>query len=246
MTAGRNEVFLSLGDGDGDETPLTVTPVPPAPPAPTAGHATIVAPPTASVTPSTSVVGVDDEAENFDSELERAKRKYIEQAKRQTLERYEIQESKRAPRIQIDQRVVLAGWIFSVAVAFLTSAIVSFNGITSVAVFVGLSQAWMASLFFFFIELMYLLFLLAYLILSSRITAEGERERTWGAIAGMTFFAAVAVLANAFHTFDYWEWDFLQPRAWAGVVLSISAPLAIISISKMASRVVFSRAVDIS
>lgn len=249
MTAGRNEVFLSLGDGngdgDGEEAPLTMSPVPPAPPAPTAGHATIVAPPTASVTPSTSVVNAGG-AEDFDSELERVKKKYIEQAKRQTLERYEIQESKRAPRIQIDQRVVLAGWIFSVAVAFLTSAIVSFNGITSVAVFVGLSQAWMASLFFFFIELMYLLFLLAYLILSSRVSADGEREKTWGAIAGMVFFAGVAVAANGFHTFDYWEWNFNEPRAWAGFVLSIAAPIAIISISKMASKIAFARSVDIS
>jgi hypothetical protein len=264
MTTPRNEVFLSLGDGDGNgaEGALTVTPVPPAPapPAPTAGLAEIVSD-ASNVTKhhtlnletgeetvvdvSVEQVEVDVDVD-VDTELERVKKKYIEKAKRQTLERYEIQENKRAPRIQIDQRVVLAGWIFSVAVAFLTSAIVSFNGITSVAVFVGLSQAWMAYLFFFFIELMYLLFLLAYLILSSRTTADGQRERTWGAIAGMTFFAAVAVLANAFHTFDYWEWNFVEPRAWAGFVLSISAPLAIISISKMASRVVFARSVDIS
>jgi hypothetical protein len=237
MSNPRNEVFLSLGDGDGsDEPELTVSPVPPAPPAPTAGMAEIIPPVAKPVSLST----------DFESELEQTKKKYIEQAKRQTLERYEVQESRRAPRIQIDQRVVLAGWVFAVAVAFLTSAIVSFNGITSVAVFVGLSQAWMAYLFFFFIELMYLLFLLAYLILSSRIDAEGNRERTAGAIWGMVFFAGVAVAANGFHTFDFWEWGFLEPRAWAGFVLSVSAPLAIISISKMASRVVFARGVSIS
>jgi hypothetical protein len=32
---------------------------------------------------------------------------------------------------------------------------------------------------------------------------------------------------------------------WAGVVLSISAPIAIISASKMASRVVFAKAITI-
>jgi len=58
----------------------------------------------------------------------------------------------------------------------------------------------------------------------------------------MIFFAAIAVLANAFHTFDYWEWAFTEPRAWAGVVLSVSAPIAIISASKMASRVIFAKA----
>jgi hypothetical protein len=94
----------------------------------------------------------------------------------------------------------------------------------------------MAYLFFFFIELMYLLFLVAYLILESR-----ENEDSRGALVGMIFFAAIAVLANGFHTFDYWVWDFTEPRAWAGVILSISAPIAIISASKMASRVIFAR-----
>ena len=157
--------------------------------------------------------------------------------------RYEEQEKKRAPKIQVDQRVVLITWITSVAIAFLTSAVVSFNGITSVANFVGLSAPWMASLFFFFVELMYLIFLVAYLILASRVDEEGKPERTAGAIWGMVFFAGVAVAANAFHTLDYWEWTFVEPRAWAGVVLSVAAPLAIISASKMASRVVFARAI---
>lgn len=161
----------------------------------------------------------------FDNEIDVMRRK-----------RYEAQEEKRAPRIQVDQAFTLNAWLIAVTIAFVSSAIVSFNGITSVAVFVGLSVNWMAYLFFFFIELMYLLFLVAYLILESR-----ENEDSRGALAGMIFFAAIAVLANAFHTFDYWEWDFTEPRAWAGVILSISAPIAIISASKMASRVIFAR-----
>jgi hypothetical protein len=165
--------------------------------------------------------------DGFETEADRVKR-----------ERYEKQESKRAPKIQVDQVITLNSWLIGVMVAFIASAIVSFNGITSVAAFVGLSAAWMAYLFFFFIELMYLLFLVAYLILESR-----EDEDSRGALAGMIFFAAVAVLANGFHTFDYWDWAFTEPRAWAGVVLSISAPIAIISASKMASRVVFARAI---
>ena len=58
----------------------------------------------------------------------------------------------------------------------------------------------------------------------------------------MIFFAAIAVLANGFHTADYWEWAYTEPRAWAGVILSVSAPIAIISASKMASRVIFAKA----
>jgi hypothetical protein len=165
--------------------------------------------------------------------------------KRQKLEAYKVQESRRAPKVQIDQKIVLWSWIVGVSIAFISSAIVSFNGITSVAYFVGLSADWMAGLFFFFIELMYLLFLIAYLVLASRIDENGKPEKTWGAITGMVVFGGIAVLANAFHTLDYWLWATVEPRMWAGLILSISAPIAIISASKMASRVVFARAIKL-
>jgi hypothetical protein len=55
----------------------------------------------------------------------------------------------------------------------------------------------------------------------------------------------MAVLANAFHTFDFWDWAWSEPQMWAGVILSVSAPIAIISASKMASRVVFAKAVKL-
>lgn len=159
------------------------------------------------------------------------------------LERYNLQESKRAPKIQVDQKVVLLTWLVAVGIAFISSAIVSFNGITAVAEFVGLSASWMAGLFFFFIELMYLIFLAAYLVLASRVDEDGNPEKTGGALWGMISFAAIAVGANAFHTLDYWDWQFAEPSMWAGVILSIAAPIAIISASKMASRVVFAKAI---
>ena len=159
------------------------------------------------------------------------------------VERYELQELKRAPKIQVDQKIILWTWLIGIGLAFISSAIVSFNGITSVAAFVGLSQDWMAGLFFFFIELMYLLFLVAYLVLASRISEDGKPEKTIGAMAGMISFGGLAVLANAFHTFDFWNWAWTEPRMWAGTILSVAAPIAIISASKMASRVVFAKAI---
>ena len=158
---------------------------------------------------------------------------------------YEKQEARRAPKVQIDQKIVLWTWILGIGIAFISSAIVSFNGITSVAAFVGLSQTWMAGLFFFFIELMYLLYLVAYLVLGSRMDEEGKSEKTGGALWGMIAFGGIAVLANAFHTLDFWQFDWFSPQMWAGVVLSISAPIAIISASKMASRVVFAKAITL-
>jgi hypothetical protein len=179
-----------------------------------------------------------DKANNPNSQEAVVRR--VEDTKRQ---RYELQESKRAPKIQVDQKIILWSWLIGVGFAFVSSAIVSFNGITAVAQFVGLSQDWMAGLFFFFIELMYLLFLVAYLVLASRMNESGQPEKTLGAIIGMIMFGGIAVLANAFHTFDFWDWNYLEPRMWAGTVLSVAAPIAIIAASKMASRVVFARAI---
>jgi hypothetical protein len=181
------------------------------------------------------------ERANYTSGVEATVRR-VEDTKRQ---RYELQESKRAPKIQVDQKLILWSWLIGIGFAFISSAIVSFNGITAVAQFVGLSQAWMAGLFFFFIELMYLLFLVAYLVLASRMNESGQPEKTFGAIVGMIMFGGIAVLANAFHTFDFWEWNYLEPRMWAGTVLSIAAPIAIIAASKMASRVVFAKAIKL-
>ena len=156
-------------------------------------------------------------------------------AQRATVERnhqrYAEQEAKRATRVQVDQNWVLRLWLYAIAFAFLTAAVISFNGITSVAYSVGLTFDWMAYLFFFFIEFMYLIFLVAYLILESR------GEKASGALVGMMFFAGVAVAANAWHTLKYHEFDWVQPDLWAGVVLSVSAPIAIIASSKLASRV---------
>jgi hypothetical protein len=181
------------------------------------------------------------ERANYTSGIEATVRR-VEDTKRQ---RYELQESKRAPKIQVDQKIILWSWLIGIGFAFISSAIVSFNGITAVAQFVGLSQVWMAGLFFFFIELMYLLFLVAYLVLASRMNESGQPEKTFGAILGMVMFGGIAVLANAFHTFDFWEWNYLEPRMWAGTVLSIAAPIAIIAASKMASRVVFAKAIKL-
>jgi hypothetical protein len=161
------------------------------------------------------------------------------------LARYEVQESLRAPRIQVDQSVVMTGWLVTIGVAFLASAVISFNGITAVSAYVGLSQDWMQYLFFFFVELAYLIFLVAYLVLASRVDeVTGKAERTLAVQVWMYLFAGIAIASNGFHTLDFWKFAYTEPRMWAGLVLSVSAPLAIISASKLASRVVFARAVS--
>lgn len=166
-----------------------------------------------------------------------------QKAEKQRRDLYLKQESRRATKVQVDQKVVLWTWIVGIVIAFTTSAVVSFNGITAVAQYVGLAAPWMASLFFFFVELMYVIFLIAYLLLQSRVDEDGNPERSRGAFWGMFLFGAIAVIANGFHTLDFWQYEWTNPQMWAGVVLSIAAPIAIISASKMASRVVFARAI---
>jgi hypothetical protein len=168
-----------------------------------------------------------------------------QKAAKQKHDLYMKQESRRAPKVQVDQKIVLWTWIVGIIVAFATSAVVSFNGITAVAQYVGLAAPWMASLFFFFIELMYVLFLIAYLVLSSRVDEDGIPERSGGAFWGMFLFGSIAVIANGFHTLDFWQYEWTNPQMWAGVILSIAAPVAIISASKMASRVVFAKAIQL-
>jgi hypothetical protein len=193
------------------------------------------------------VVPATNEDKQIATRTKRKTTKQTAQAKAQKakLALYSRQESKRAPKVQVDQGIVLWTWIVGIVIAFLTSAVVSFNGITAVAVYVGLSAPWMATLFFFFIELMYVLFLIAYLVLKSRIDEDGNPERAGGAFWGMFMFGAIAVAANGFHTLDFWQYQWTNPQMWAGVILSIAAPIAIISASKMASRVVFAKAISL-
>jgi hypothetical protein len=87
--------------------------------------------------------------------------------------------------------------------------------------------------------------LVAYLVLASRVDDNGNREKTWGPIFGMSFFGGIAVYSNAFHTFVFHDWDWSKPGLLVGLILSIAAPIAIISISKMASRVVFAKAISL-
>jgi len=170
----------------------------------------------------------------------------LKKAEAARLARFDAQEGKRAPRLQVDQTKVMTAWLVTIGVGFLTSAVISFNGITAISAYVGLSAQWMQYLFFFFVELMYLIFLVAYLVLSSRIDeVTGMPEKTLVVQVWMYLFAGIAIASNGFHTLDFWEFAYTEPRLWAGFVLSVAAPLAIISASKLASRVIFARAVSL-
>jgi len=154
------------------------------------------------------------------------------------LARYKEQEAKRATRIQIDQNPVLWTWVAGIGIGFIAAAVISFNGITNEARNIGLDAEWMRYLMFFVVEFLYLMFLVADMTMTSR----GDRRLVPKLIAnvGMWFFAGVAIYANAIHSLNFNNWDLTSVDTWTGVVLGVSAPVAIIAIGKLAPSIVFS------
>lgn len=158
-------------------------------------------------------------------------------------QRFEKQEAKRAQPIQPDQKGVLIVSLFLAGLAMVTSGIISYNGITSVAEFVGLSADWQASMFFGFVELLIVVFTILYLVLGSRSDDDGNPEKARIEFAGLITFSAIAIYGNLIHTLDFHQFELASIETWTGVVLSVSAPIAVIWMSKSASRVLFARTV---
>ena len=151
--------------------------------------------------------------------------------------KYAAQESKRAERIQVDQKPVLYVWLVGICVGFAAAATMSFDGISSEAAKIGLSQEWMQYFTFFVVEFLYLMFLLAYLILDSR------GEKTVGVQVGMWFFASIGVYANGVDSLNHNNWNLSSIDTWTGLILGIAPPIAIIVIGKQASRVLFAKSI---
>lgn len=171
------------------------------------------------------------------SEKEKKARTQKQKAVDLQQKRYEEQERKRAPRVQIDQSPVL--WLLEalVAVSFAATVVLVANGTYAVSQFIGLPLEWLGWLVFFGIEVMVLISLLFYLILESR----GDNSKMWFGI--MIGYSVVTIITNAFHTLEFWEFAWLEPRMWAGVVLSTAVPLSFVLATKGLSSVVFAKAI---
>lgn len=155
-------------------------------------------------------------------------------------ERYEAQEQKRAPRFQIDQRGTLITNLTIAVVALITSGVISFNGITSIAPLIGLSFDWQAYLLFGFVEALIVYFTINYLVRASRPDDGG-----YGDFAGLITFSAIAIAGNFWHTATFHDWS-LTPDMWAGVILSVTAPVSVVWITKSASATLFAKAVHLT
>lgn len=149
--------------------------------------------------------------------------------------RYEAQESKRATRVQVDQNAVLWAILALVGLTFLATAVWVANQTFAVAQFAGLPHEAMGWLAFAGIEIAVLWSLAFYLVLRSR----GEEASAWFGV--MLTYSGVTVATSVFHTLESWQFEWWEPRMWAGVALAAAVPLSFVLSVKGLSRVVFAR-----
>jgi hypothetical protein len=187
-------------------------------------------------------VGRPPGSKNQKNEHRDAERARTRTERERKIARYEKQESKRTEPIQPDQRGPLVVTLILAGIAMVTSGIISYNGITSVAQFVGLSETWMAGLFFGFIELLIVVFTMLYLIYGSRVNEDGNPVNAAFEFIGMITFSALAVYGNLIHTLEFHDYA-LNTESVTGVALSVAAPIAVVWLTKSASRVLFARPV---
>jgi hypothetical protein len=141
-------------------------------------------------------------------------------------------ERKPSPRINPDAIPVLATAVGLVSLLMITSFAVSFSGIYEVSAWTGLPQflQWLPAVF---IDAA----ILAYTI--SLIVFKARGESVWRTLLGLSGFATVSVIANISHTLSFWDGSLTDFRAWVGVIITASAPIAVLLASEEITRLAF-------
>jgi len=141
---------------------------------------------------------------------------------------------KKSARINPDAIPVLATAVILVALLMITSFSVSFSGIYAVSAWTGLPGflQWLPAIF---IDAA----ILAYTI--SLVVFKARGESTWRTFAGLTAFATVSVVANIAHTLSFWDGSLADFRAWVGVLITASAPIAVLLASEEITRLAFEK-----
>lgn len=141
---------------------------------------------------------------------------------------------KKSPRINPDAIPVLAVAVGLVSILMLSSFTVSFSGIYEVSAWTGIPRViqWLPALF---IDAA----ILAYTI--SLIVFKARGESTWRTLLGLTSFATISIVANVAHTLAFWSGSVLDYRAWIGVLITASAPIAVLLASEEITRLAFAK-----
>lgn len=139
---------------------------------------------------------------------------------------------KKRNRINPDAIPVLATAVGLVSILMVSSFAVSFSGIYEVSAWTGIPKViqWLPALF---IDAA----ILAYTI--SLIVFKARKESTWRTLLGLGGFAAISVIANVSHTLAFWNGSLTDFRAWIGVLITASAPVAVLLASEEITRLAF-------
>lgn len=140
-------------------------------------------------------------------------------------------------RINPDAIPVLATAVGLVTLLMVTSFAVSFSGIYEVSAWTGLPAflQWLPAIF---IDAA----ILAYTI--SLIVFKARGESVWRTLLGLSGFAFVSVVANISHTLSFWDGSLTDFRAWVGVLITASAPIAVLLASEEITRLAFEQRED--
>jgi hypothetical protein len=149
-------------------------------------------------------------------------------------QRFLEQEERRATRLLPDTNGSLMVALFLATIALLTSFVVSYFTLVSVASWMRLPWEGLDFIVPGFIEVMILFGTYDYIITRSR----GNKGFT--PMASMILFSLLAVLGNASHTITEWQSDGEVPWfGWIGVIMSAFVPFVVVYISKRLSTLVF-------
>jgi hypothetical protein len=139
-------------------------------------------------------------------------------------------------RLNPDSIKVLVTAVSLVSLLMVSSFIVSFSGIYTVSAWTGLPVflQWLPALF---IDAA----ILAYTI--SLVVFKARGESVWRTMLGLIIFAGMSVVANITHTLAFWDGSLLDYRAWMGVAITASAPIAVVLASEEITRLAFAKPV---
>ncbi len=147
------------------------------------------------------------------------------------MEQVAVEKPQRA-RLNPDSIPVLVTAVALVGVLMISSFVVSFSGLYDASEWTGLPQnlRWLPALF---IDAAILAYTIALIVFKAR------GESVWRTVLGLTAFAGMSVVANIAHTLSYWDGNLIDFRAWVGVAITASAPIAVLLASEEITRLAF-------
>jgi len=140
-------------------------------------------------------------------------------------------------RINPDSIPVLATAVALVCVLMVSSFVVSFSGLYDASEWTGLPEyfRWLPALF---IDAAILAYTIALIVFKAR------GESVWRTVVALIGFASISVVANIAHTVSYWDGSLVDFRAWVGVAITASAPIAVLLAAEEISRLAFQKRED--